>query len=135
MNNKIKTICINIKLDALNNDINYNIIDIAHLYRRQTERYISQGLIENLFYRNFSQAILKVLVKYGNQSLNIIYHIGKTIKDEDIKDVNIYDIKKLIIDYYNRNCGYNFDKLDEEAIEILNKVLKHCIIYFVKKGY
>ena len=91
--------------------------------------------MENLFYRNFSQAVLKVLVKYGNQSLNTIYRIGKTIKDEDIKDVNIYDIKKLIINYYNNNCNYNFNELDREDIEILNKVLKHCIIYFVKKGY
>ena len=37
MNNEIKTICIKIKLDVLNNDINYNIIDIAHLYRRQKD--------------------------------------------------------------------------------------------------
>lgn len=135
MNNKIKTICINIKLDVLNNDTNYNIIDIVHLYRRQTERYESQGLNENMFYHNFSQAILKVLVKYGNTSLNIVYNIGRTIKDEDIKDVSIYDIKELLINYYNNNCYYDFNELSREDIEILNKVLKHCIIYFIKKGY
>lgn len=125
---EVQKTCIDIKLKAISNDKKYKIIDIAHLYRGRTEYNKKlQRLSELEFYMIFAEAILKVLVDYGYESYNIIYLIGKGIKNIDY-DKNISDIRNDVVDYYNECVTYKPYELDLDLKKILINLLKHCIL-------